>query len=398
MRRRPMRFLRRERTRAPRGLTRSTAALFVALAALSVLVTATAGSAAVQPTASWRITIGTVGTNGWYRGSPAGNYVVLRWDIQDPDNQVTQTYGCGVGPVDGPTPTTGIQKECKADLIGGASISWTTNPIKIDAEPPTGVTASVARSPDFNGWYNHPVGVNWGGSDVTSGLAGCSAVTYGGPDGAAAPVGGGCTDMAGNTAMAPIAVNYDATPPVLSKVSVASGPDVDVVGWTSSSPSDTVVVQRIARGDKTQRTVFRGTGSRFADKKIKDSLEYTYSVQTTDQAGNVSKRLSAAGLPKVLTLGKTPYIPRAARNPILSWKPVRGAKYYNVQLFRGSKRIYAAWPRRAGLGLPTTWKWAGHRYRLSKGRYRWYVWAGVGPRSFARYKTLGNAQFIVPSR
>jgi hypothetical protein len=395
MRRRPMRFLRLGRTRAALGITRNTFRLAFGLAILLLLLPATAAADDTQPIVTYSID-GIAGTNSWYRGSTQGNFIVVHWSAFDPDGPLLDSLGCGPAiQVNGPNAAT--TRTCWAKSAGGET-TVTTKTLRIDADPPTDVAASATRAPDFNGWYNHPVGINWGGADATSGLAGCTSLTYGGPDSAAAPVGGGCTDMAGNTAMAPIALNYDATPPVLSKVSVASGPDLDVVGWTSSSPSDTVVVQRIARGEKTQRTVFRGTGSRFADKKIQDGLEYTYSVQTTDQAGNASKKLSAAGLPKVLTLGKTPYIPRAARNPILSWKPVRGARYYNVQLFRGSKRIFAAWPRRAGLGLPTTWKWAGHRYRLSKGRYRWYVWAGVGPRSFARYKTLGNAQFIVPGR
>ena len=379
MRRRPMWFLWRGKTRTRLGRR----AALLSLALLTALITASTAGAS-GPEITFTLT-GTQGDNGWYRSN-----VGIVWVV---------TNGMAVSGCQATTllnETAGIAQGCTATDNTVTNSSSVT--IKIDKTAPVVNTILPQRPPDANGWYNHPIAFSFSGADALSGVATCSQATYGGPDSGTAAVGGICLDRAGNTGSNAFGLSYDATPPVLSKVSVASGPDLDVVGWTSSSPSDTVVVQRIARGDKTQRTVFRGTGPRFADKKIKDSLEYTYSVQTTDQAGNVSKRLSAAGLPKVLTLGKTPYIPRAARNPILSWKPVRGAKYYNVQLFRGSKRIFAAWPRRAGLGLPTTWKWAGHRYRLSKGRYRWYVWAGVGPRSFARYKTLGNAQFIVPSR
>jgi len=100
----------------------------------------------------------------------------------------------------------------------------------------------------------------------------------------------------------------------------------------------------------------------------------------------------------VLGLGKTPYVPRAAKGPILRWNAVRGATYYHVQLFRDSKRILAAWPVRPELPLRATWKWNGHKYRLAAGHYRWYVWAGLGRRSFARYRSIGHAQFIVPKR
>ena len=60
--------------------------------------------------------------------------------------------------------------------------------------------------------------------------------------------------------------------------------------------------------------------------------------------------------------------------------------------------MLAAWPQTHQLGLPLAWKWNGHRYRLRPGHYRWYVWAGLGARVFARYRTIGSAAFIVPRR
>lgn len=360
------------------------------------LVLAAPIAADSSPTASYTIT-GISGTNGWYRGSTGGNYVVLHWSVQDPGGVILKTTGCEPAiPINGPT--TGAKRICTADLTGGGSVSWTTNTIKIDAEAPVGLSASLARGPDVNGWYNHPVGINWSGSDATSGIAGCTSVTYGGPDIAGAAIGGGCTDNAGNTASAPVGISYDGTAPVLSKVTITSGTVADVLRWTSSSASDTAVVQRSARGNKEQPVLFRGTGSSFADKKIRHSLEYTYSVQTSDQAGNASRKVSVVALPKVLTLRKLPYVPRASSKPILRWDAVRRASYYHLQLFRGSKRILAAWPIKNELGLPAAWKWSGHRYRLRPGHYRWYVWAGLGRRSFAHYKAVGSARFIVPQR
>jgi hypothetical protein len=372
-----------------------TVRLALGLVLMLLVIPATAAADTTPPQVSYTLDA-ISGTNGWYRGSTHGNYLIVKWLVSDPDSPITSTTGCDPAVrIDGPN--TGTTRKCSATSDGDTT-EITTKLLKIDADPPAGVAASLMRGPDFGGWYNHPVGINWGGTDATSGIAGCSSVTYGGPDIAGGAVSGGCTDMAGNTALAPVGLNYDATPPVLSKVWVGSGAGVDVVRWTPTSPSDTVVVERTARGSKAAARVFRGSGSSFADKKIRSGLEYTYSVQTSDQAGNASQKISAAGLPKVLTLSKTPYVPRAAKNPILRWAAVRRATYYNVQLFRGSKRILALWPSKHQVGLPTTWKWAGKRYRLSQGRYRWYVWAGLGQRSFANYKTLGSAQFIVPKR
>lgn len=390
MRRRPMRFLRPGRTRAPLGLTRTTVRRSLAVVALSMLAAVVPSSAAAGSLTITYTVDGISGANGWYRGSAGGNYIVLHWHVSDPS---ATTQGCEPGlKISGPT--TGSTSACSAQ--SGPETLTKSLTVKIDADPPTGVSASAARGADFNGWYNHPLGISWSGSDATSGIASCSSLTYAGPAVSATPVGGGCTDNAGNTASAPLALNYDATAPVLGKVTVTSGAAADVLRWTSSSASDTAVVQRAARSNKEQPIVFRGAGNSFVDKKIQSGLEYTYSVQTFDQAGNASQRISVAGLPKVLTLRKTPYVPRVAAKPILRWERVRGATYYHVQLFRGSRRIFAAWPSRPELGLPAGWTWAGHRYRLGPGHYRWYVWAGLGRRSFAHYKAVGSARFIVP--
>lgn len=337
---------------------------------------------------------GTAGTNGWYRGSSLGNLVRVFWTYH-----VDVQQGC-VNPSRVTGPTTGTVASCTVILSNGEPLTWYTGPIKIDAESPTGVAASLSRGADFNGWYNHPVGVAWHGSDATSGIASCSVVTYAGPDRAGAGIGGGCTDNAGNGASAPISINYDATPPALSNVAITSRPASDILRWKSSSQSDNAVIQRWARGNKQPAAghgiVFRGTGETFTDQKIRSSVEYTYAVQTFDQAGNASREVSVLAFPKVLTLGKTPYTPRAAPRPILRWDRMRGATYYHLQLFRGSKRILAAWPPKNELELSNSWKWKGHRYRLAPGRYRWYVWAGLGKRSFARYRAVGSAQFIIP--
>jgi hypothetical protein len=131
------------------------------------------------------------------------------------------------------------------------------------------------------------------------------------------------------------------------------------------------------------------------DKRIQPGVEYRYSVQTEDQAGNDSRRLSALALPKVVTLRTRGYAPRTAGAPVLQLPGVAGASYYHVQLFRRGTRILAAWPLRPQLALRSSWKWAGRGYRLTQGRYRWFAWAGFGRRSAARYKLLGSAEFVV---
>jgi hypothetical protein len=363
----------------------------VAAAALAVSLVVVPTSAASPPTITYTID-GVVGTNGWYRGSVHGNNVILHWAVTGADST-----DC-VFAITIPGPTTGTTRSCSASNADGTTTRVTNPPIRIDADRPIGVALHAARAADHNGWYNHSVVVTWSGSDATSGIAACSSVNYAGPEGAGVVVRGGCTDRAGNTTSTGVAINYDATPPALSRVSVGSTPSANVLRWTSSSPADKVVLRRAARGNTRHVLLFKGSASSFADKGIRPGIEYVYTFRAFDQAGNASAEVTMAGLPKVLTLQKMPYVPRAAPKPILRWEPVRRAAYYHVQLFRGRKRILAAWPQTHRFGVPAAWKWHGRSYRLRPGHYRWFVWAGFGPRSFARYGALGSAQFIVPPR
>jgi len=82
--------------------------------------------------------------------------------------------------------------------------------------------------------------------------------------------------------------------------------------------------------------------------------------------------------------------------PKLTWAKVSGASYYNVQLFRDSKKILSVWPLKTSLSLPRTWSFGGKHYRLAPGTYRWYVWPGYGPRTASKYgKLLGGSAFLI---
>jgi hypothetical protein len=86
------------------------------------------------------------GTNGWYRGSRAGDYVVLRWTVRDRGAMVIFTSGCRKEIIRGPVP--GTTRTCVAWSENGRS-SVTTKLIKIDADPPRLAEIVVSSSDGF---------------------------------------------------------------------------------------------------------------------------------------------------------------------------------------------------------------------------------------------------------
>jgi RTX calcium-binding nonapeptide repeat (4 copies) len=63
-----------------------------------------------------------------------------------------------------------------------------------------------------------------------------------------------------------------------------------------------------------------------------------------------------------------------SKPPLLRWKPAPGARSYNVQLWRGNRKLLSRWPLRPRLQLHARWRYNGRWYRLRPARYRWYVW------------------------
>lgn len=367
-------------------MTRSTTAAALGLALLLLFATTAAAS---TPTISYSID-GVSGTNGWYRGSTHGDNVVVHWSVS-----LDATSTNCLAAITVPGPTGGTTLSCWAQNSDGRA-SAVTREIKIDATPPT-VTAHLSRRPDFHGWYDHPVTLHWTGADATSGIASCTKVTYKGPDNGAAAVNGGCTDRAGNSTNSPVPLAYDATPPTLRKVREQTTAAGAALSWESTSTSDRIVVRRAVRGHKKHSTMFDGSGAGFADKTTHPGTQYVYFVQSFDEAGNASRVVPVVSQVKILALRKSRYLPIAAANPVLRWRRIGGADYYNVQLYRGSKRIYSAWPTGRQIGLQTGWNWSGHHYSLSPGPYRWFVWAGFGPRRLAQYHIVGSTRFVVPA-
>jgi hypothetical protein len=375
------------RWRGRRALVGRLAALAVVSAVLLLPQTSSARTTPLVPAPGVAYTIdGIDGANGWYRGSTQGNYVVLHWIVTGQVNSAPCEYAIQIA-----GPNKGTTRTCTATGPGGTTTVTTTS-IKIDATPPS-VAGKVARNPDANGWFNHAVPVAFYGGDPTSGLASCSSATYKGPDSAQAVVHGTCTDKAGNVGSGSVTFAYDATPPQLKKLTMKRLSRAIQFRWQVSPDTKRVLITR-APGAKpgTSANVYGGMAKSFKDKGLKIGKRYRYTVSAYDVAGNKASRTVAVTATGAL-VAPAPGA-RVKGSPRLQWAPVAGASYYNVQLVRGGT-IFSAWPKGTSLRLPRSWVYHGHRYRLHRGVYRWFVWPGFGTLSANRYgRLIGKSSFF----
>jgi hypothetical protein len=281
----------------------------------------------------------------------------------------------------------------------GAAVTLAPAAALSSSVAPPAIAPHLSGVQGDNGWYRSDVTVSWTVSDPTgiSTSSGCEPQTL-----TTDTPGTTLTCSASNRAKPPLStavsvtIKIDRIAPRLADVSVTPGDGRNVLHWRSTSRSDTTrIIRTPRRGKGTPQTFKSLRGDSFTDRSIQNGREYVYTLFSRDLADNHSKRVSLLGLPRVLTLEKLPYVPRVSVSPILRWKPVPGADYYHVQLFRGGKRILAAWPSGPQLALHAGWSWGGSRYHLGRGTYRWYVWAGTGPRAAAHYKRIGTAAFRV---
>jgi hypothetical protein len=290
------------------------------------------------------------------------------------------------------TLNTTIAGSC-TDIAGKTATAST--PLHYDATPPLVTNATPLRPPNRNGWYNRPVSFSFGGSDATSGLAGCSAPTYAGPNNASASVSGTCTDKAGNAAGTSVPLHYDSSPPAVS-IGAETGDGVVSLRWFTGgdvAPIQSVTIARSPGLDGSRSVLYRGHGHFLRDDRVSNGRRYTYTITAVDDAGNVTVRTIRA-TPGLHILSPA-LDARVSTPPLLSWTPKRHADYYNVQLYRGKRKILSIWPQSARLQLGRAWKFERHRYRLRPGGYRWYVWPGFGPRSAGHYgRLIGTGTFI----
>lgn len=274
--------------------------------------------------------------------------------------------------------------------------------ILIDKTPPKVAQAIGSPMPNALGWHTSAVNLSFQGTDTgqvapTSGIASCTQAIYSGPDTAIASMLGTCRDVAGNVSESfTHTFKYDATPPALAPLAAEVDDRVVKLRWTGAE-APIAIARTPGIGDEAASVVYRGSGEAFTDANVKNSVSYEYRATVTDAAGHVATQV----------VGARPFRgffapadgARVTGAPRLAWTEIRNAGYYNIQLFRGSKKILSVWPKTTAYALRSTWKFQGTRFKLAPGAYRVYIWPGFGAFAKQRYgRIVGSRTFVVRPR
>lgn len=351
------------------GAPRSGRAMSGGAALLAVLIlTVGAGADPTAPIITPSVT-GTSGANGWKVSN-----TTVSWSVSesDPGSMITES-NCPTTTLRADTTGTGVT--CSATNLAGLEGSYTVT-IKIDKTPPTVTGATPARPADRSGWYNHAIVFAVAGSDATSGIGSCPAVTYSGPDSASVRINPACTDNAGNVGRASFPVKYDATAP---RVQAKPARPPDRYGWYGRDLRIRFVGRDAVSGVVRCSHEYYGRPN---------SERASVSGGCRDQAGNTRRRTFRFKYSEPLLTPREGA--RVSAPLLLNWVNVHGARFYNVQVWRDGRKVLTRWPRASKFQLHRTWTSAGRGYRLEPGLYTWYVW----PRFARRYgQMIGKNSF-----
>lgn len=208
------------------------------------------------------------------------------------------------------------------------------------------------------------------------------------------------TDWGGHAVAAGFSVQVvNSVPPAPVHGFVARGRNSSVrLVWQKPTDWDArrVVVSRARRGTTQWRVVLRTQRTTaFTDTRVANGREYRYRALSYDLVGNVSAPALFDARPSRFV--SPAWRARLTSAPRLRWASVRGADYYNVQVWRDSTEVLSRWPSRPSQRMLASWRFGGQLQTLEPGTYFAYAWPGYGSKARARYgKLIGWTKFIVP--
>jgi hypothetical protein len=392
-------------------------------------VNCTASDGTNTANASFTVTVTFVDTTAPAISNVPANRVV---EANGPSGSVVSYTGpTATDAVEGPKPVSCSPTSGSTFPLGGTTVNCTAS----DSHGNTSsasftVTVVDTTKPnlivpvDRSVYADTPSGIGHEGYGVPSFLNGASATDTVDPNprvGNDAPefltvgvhtVTFGATDFSGNTTLKSAVIEVlpmppAGTPPLPIPPARAAPSDVlnlkaeagdrrVRLSWQAPAGVDHVVISRSLSLGGDAQVVYTGSAESFLDRAVVNTLEYRYVVVSVGKDGLASAGVAATARPRPTLLKAPKDGARLRKSPKLSWVANSEANYYNVQLFRGDKKILSIWPVKPALKLKSKWKYQGHAYKLSRGVYRWYVWPGFGARKAVDYgEMLGFSTFQI---
>ena len=256
--------------------------------------------------------------------------------------------------------------------------------------------------PTAKGWYRKPVTVSFAGTDVTSGIAACTAPTrYAGPDQPKAAVVGSCRDAAGNSAEAGQTFQYDATAPALAKTEAKVDKGVARIGWERAG--DVVEVELLRSPGHQRREVDDRLQRQRRCVRRQDS-EGRHPLPLRDQRRRPGGQRHDEGGHGRGGGGHEEHGPPRARRGIrregAAAAPLEGGEGRDVlqrpavpERRQGAEHVARRGQAQARAGRGRT---AASSSGSRPATTRWYVWGARGTRAKPVYgKVLGSSTFTV---
>ena len=282
-----------------------------------------------------------------------------------------------------------------AAAVGVTGTTETTPPSFSDVPPVVVVKVNGVRNATAE--YQEPLAYDASGSSLAVACSPPSGSTF---DLGDTDVTCSATDSEGTASSVSFVVRVlDTVPPPAATDVVVRG-DKNRVSLTWRPPASTDIAGTEIVRYPGALVIFRGPGTTFVDTDVQAGARYRYRVASYDWADNHSKAVDVSTAAATASLIQPQDWARLTRPPLLAWAPVAGADYYNVQLWAfapgGLKKVLSIWPTSTHLQLLSKWVFGGENHALTIGRYRWYVWPGLGPQALARYgKLMGSHLFVI---
>jgi hypothetical protein len=331
-----------------------------------------------------------------------------------------QLDGKGFSPCQSPQPYQGLGDgqhtfDVRAVSLGGTAGTASTYPWTVDTTAPETSITSAPTSPSNSAQATFAFASSEGASSFvcslnSGGFTPCtSPETYSGLGNGSYTFRVQAVDAAGNAD--PSAANYtwqiagvgagtrDLKPPAnVTRLRRNVGYGRLQLRWLKPRDADfDHVGVYVSTSAKTppRKLVYSGRSQSYTDKHFKNGQYYRYLIVSYDHEKNAS-----GGMPAPIGPGALMTAPRNGavlhKAPKFRWSGVRGASFYNIQLYTHGEKVLSSWPAKPRQLLTGSWRYGGRRYSLRPGVYVWYVWPGFGQRTKSRYgPLLGYASFRV---